>query len=124
MLLDNRTLTKVKRLCKNKCANYIDGNCLLTESECDYFTKYGNCISCDWFEEAVLPNDPELQTAYEHLHGISYRENEDCYEVPVTHFSYKPCKRCEKQFKPTSRVTGIAVLFVENLENKHTGSRI
>lgn len=95
-LLDSKTFKAVKGLCKSTCCNFIDRNCLLTNTTCDYFTKYGRDISCDWFEHNVLPNDNELQDTYQELHGITYNE------VEIGKYSRK-CKACQELFKTDSK---------------------
>jgi len=95
-LLDKQTLNKVKTLCKTTCCNYIDGKCALTDSTCDYFTKAGGNVSCDWFEQCVLPNDKELKASYEEQHGISYTETE------IGKYS-RICKACSNHFKTDTK---------------------
>lgn len=95
-LLDNQTLKKVKGLCRSHCSNFIDGNCILTDTTCDYYTKYGKAVSCDWFEECVLPNDKALEQAYKEQHGISYNETE------IGKYS-RTCKACQERFKTESK---------------------
>jgi hypothetical protein len=97
-LLDKQTLKQVRNLCKTTCSNYIDGGCILTDSTCDYLTKAGGSISCDWFEQCVLPNDSELKKAYEEQHGISYTETE------IGKYS-RICKACSNHFKTDSKNT-------------------
>jgi hypothetical protein len=95
-LLDSRTLKNVKGLCKSSCCNFIEGNCLLKDNACDYYTKNGKDISCDWFEQCVLPNDKALQETYQEQHGITYKETE------IGKYSRK-CKACQEQFKTDSK---------------------
>ncbi|WP_144549658.1 cysteine-rich VLP protein [Bacillus sp. X1(2014)] len=95
-LLENQTLKRVKGLCKSTCANFIDGNCIQTNTTCDYYTKYGKDISCDWFEECVLPNDKAIQKEYVEQHGIIYKETE------IGKYS-RTCKACQELFKTDSK---------------------
>ncbi|MGX6444261.1 cysteine-rich VLP protein [Neobacillus sp. K501] len=97
-LLDKQTIKKVKNLCKSTCSNFIEGNCILTDSTCDYYSKYGKNISCDWFEVCVLPNDKVLQETYHKLHGITYKEAE------IGRYSRK-CKACQQPYKTDSKNT-------------------
>ena len=97
-LLEKGTLKKVRSLAKNHCANYINGGCIFGGS-CDYDTKHGGSISCDYFEQSILPMDKGLEKEYKEAHGIGYRED----MANAVNFSYKPCSRCGESFKPTSR---------------------
>lgn len=94
-LLDKDTHKKVKSLAKNTCANFIDGGCVFGGA-CDYFKKHGGSISCDYFEQSVLPNDKDLEQAYLEQHGIIY------IEVSVGKYE-RTCKTCDTQFKTDSR---------------------
>lgn len=96
-LLDKDTHTKVKSLAKSTCANFVDGRCVFGGA-CDYFTKYGGSISCDYFEQSVLPADKELEQAYKEQHGISY------VEKAIGKYD-RTCKGCDKQFKTDSKNT-------------------
>lgn len=96
-LLDKDTHKKVQSLAKGTCANFVDGGCVFGGA-CDYFTKYGGSISCDYFEQSVLPADKELEQAYKEQHGIIYVEKSiGKYE--------RTCKGCDKQFKTDSKNT-------------------
>jgi hypothetical protein len=58
-------LKNIKTLAKDECANYMRGNCLLTDKRChlinpNYESIYDGAIDCDYFLECVLPIDPEL----------------------------------------------------------------
>jgi hypothetical protein len=95
-LLDTQTLKKVKGLCKANCSNFVKGNCLLSDTTCDYYSKNGKNVSCDWFEECVLPNDKTLQETYKEQQGIRYKETE------IGKYSRK-CKACQQHFKTDSK---------------------
>lgn len=90
-LLDGKTLRGVKKAVDRHCANYVNGACLLTDSPCDYFTAYGADISCDYFEQAVLPNEPVLEQRYKDLHGIISGED-----------SVSKCVRCGRGYVKNS----------------------
>lgn len=94
-LLDNATHRKVKSLAKNSCASFIDGGCVFG-GPCDYFTKCGKSISCDYFEGSVLPADKELEQEYKQQHGISY------VEKSIGEYE-RTCKRCNEAFKTDSK---------------------
>ncbi|MFF2290476.1 cysteine-rich VLP protein [Peribacillus butanolivorans] len=94
-LLNNATHKKVKSLAKNQCASFIDGGCVFGCS-CDYFKPCGKSISCEYFEESVLPSDKQLEKEYKDQHGINYIEKSvGKYE--------RTCKQCNEAFKTDSR---------------------
>ncbi|MCK2018841.1 cysteine-rich VLP protein [Peribacillus frigoritolerans] len=94
-LLDIATHRKVKSLAKNTCSSFIDGGCVFGGS-CDYFKTCGKSISCEYFEESVLPSDKELEHEYKQQHGIKYIEKSiGKYE--------RTCKQCTEAFKTESR---------------------
>jgi hypothetical protein len=96
-VLNKDTHKKVKSLAKNTCANFIGGGCVFGGA-CDYFTKYGDNISCDFFEQSVLPTDKSLEQAYKEQQGINYVEKSvGSYE--------RTCKGCGKVFKTDSKNT-------------------
>lgn len=115
MLLEKDTLKKVRKLAKSHCANYIEGGCIFGGS-CDYDTKHGGGISCDYFEQSVLPMDKGLESAYKEAHGIDYNED----EAKVVCFSYKPCGRCGESFKPASRGAKYCSGFCREQARKET----
>jgi hypothetical protein len=63
---------EIKKLIRNSCANYSEGNCLLLDKACPLVsggTYRGKEIaakdcSCTYFEKAVLPADTTLQAYY------------------------------------------------------------
>src|SRR4051794_4740529 len=94
-LLDNSTHKKVKALAKSTCASFIDGGCVF-DGQCDYFKKCGASISCEYFEESVLPGDKALEEAYKEQHGIIY------IEKSIGKYD-RTCKNCGSEFKTDSR---------------------
>jgi hypothetical protein len=91
-LLDYKTHNGVLRLVKSHCANFVQGGCILTDSQCGYFKPNGGNISCDYFEQAVLPNEPLLEQAYRTQHGITHNEDK-----PVKQ-NVGNCKTCGDLF--------------------------
>ncbi|MGD6959755.1 hypothetical protein ACQCWA_19405 [Rossellomorea aquimaris] len=83
-----------KQKVKRDCANYKDGLCLIRDTECPLvsgFTYRGHAvqdeeIQCDYFITFVDPKQASDKKV-------------------VVNFSYKPCKRCGKSFKPATRGT-------------------
>lgn len=91
-------IRSAKQLAKKECANWYDDICLMTDRPCRvinpaYSSVHDGCIDCDWFVQAVLPLEPELQKAY--WHEI-FREECDAGE------GWKECLRCHKLFVPGS----------------------
>ncbi len=94
-LLNKDTHKKVQSLAKSTCANFVDGGCVFGGA-CDYFTKYEGSISCDYFEQSVLPADKELEQTYKEQHGIIY------VEKSIGKYD-RTCKGCDKQFRTDSK---------------------
>lgn len=108
--ITQQTLKDVQRLAKSTCANFTgqDG-CLYAPigcSQCFYFRELaeGQQVQrCKYFEEAVLPNDSVLETAYqqslgEYLSGNGEQQQETC-----------KCKRCNKTIVKRSNRTSYCV---------------
>ena len=75
----------VKKLAASLCANYDRGRgCLPLDGSCYMFGKCWTGGYCRYFREAVLPSDPELETA---LTGLV---------APTV--SKRPCAICGKLF--------------------------
>ena len=76
----------IRKLVTGRCANYdSEYGCLPLECECPMLGScYTNSAMCRYFREAVLPNDPELESALEAL--------------PT-----KRCQRCGKPFPVSGR---------------------
>lgn len=91
-LLDSRLIKEVKKLARNNCANYVSNICIESDKPCHYFTAHGANISCDYFEQAVLPSEPLLEQEYKTAHGINYVEDK-----PVT-VNVGKCNRCGDEF--------------------------
>lgn len=80
-----------KQIIKNRCANYVDGTCVLKGYECPLVTPFEYRGSkfpceeqkCDYFDTYVLGID---KTA----------------EVNTSTYDTKTCKGCSKKFQPTS----------------------
>lgn len=95
---DKEIIRSVKKLATKECANWQDGSCLPDDCPCRainpvYATVHDGCVDCDWFVQAVLPLQPELQSEY--WHEI-FRE-EGCASE-----GWKECRRCHKLFVPGS----------------------
>ena len=95
---DTEIMRGVKRLAQKECANYADGFCLPADRPCHvlnptYKTIHDGAIACDYFLRAVLPLDPELNTAV--WHEI-FRGEDEAGE------GWKECVRCHKPFVPAS----------------------
>lgn len=72
MSKNNRELTgkekrQIKKLVTSLCANYDkEYGCLPLDSECYMFgVCYQNSALCNYFRNAVLPTDPELESVFQ-----------------------------------------------------------
>ena len=66
----------------HECCNFDNGRCLILDSVCAQSISY--TLLCNWFREAVLPLDKELQVA------LLFKNN------------LKNCVICGKSFLPNS----------------------
>lgn len=66
----------------HECCNFDNGRCLILDSVCAQSISY--TLLCNWFREAVLPLDKELQAAVLSKHNL------------------KSCVICGKSFMPNS----------------------
>ena len=59
----------IRKLVAKLCANYDRENgCLLLNAKCPMCgVAYSSSVTCRYFREAVLPEDPELQASLENL---------------------------------------------------------
>lgn len=72
---------KIRKLLQ-ECCNLDNGRCLILDSVCAQSISY--TLLCNWFREAVLPLDKELQVALLSKHNL------------------KNCVICGKSFMPNS----------------------
>ncbi len=91
---DTHIMRSVNRLVQKQCANYINGFCLPEDRLCHvlnpaYKTIHDGAVDCDYFLFAVLPLDPELNTAV--WHEIYRGEDQ-----PGA--GWKECVLCHKPF--------------------------
>lgn len=96
--LDQHIIRGVKQLAQKECANYAGGSCLPEERPChaihpDHQTVHDGAVNCDYCLSAVLPQQPELNTAV--WHEI-FREEGQAGE------GWKECVRCHRPFLPAS----------------------
>lgn len=100
---------KLISLIKNECANFnYDGNCCYPkDNTCCFFTDSNELQRCKYFENGVLPLDPELEFEYRKerkmdMAGFYMRENtcNRCGESFISHSNaQKYCKKCEPIMK-------------------------
>ena len=95
---DDQIKRNIRQLVQKECANNASGRCLPEDRPCHvispaYRTIHGGAIDCDYFLEAVLPLQPELNTAFWHE---LLREEDQAGE------GWKECVRCHKPFIPGS----------------------
>ncbi|MGP4061818.1 cysteine-rich VLP protein [Halobacillus sp. H74] len=91
-MLDRTIHANVKQLVKRRCASYSNGRCLLYDTSCDYESRFGHAVSCDYFEKSVLPNDEVLEARYKKAHGINYQD--DLEEAK----NIRKCTDCSEAF--------------------------
>lgn len=60
-ILTESQLRQARRLIRGLCANYDSGRCLILDSLCPQCFSY--TLLCNYFREAVLPEDTELTMA-------------------------------------------------------------
>lgn len=60
-ILTDSQLRQARRLIRGRCANYDNGRCLILDSLCPQCFSY--TLLCNYFREAVLPEDKELTMA-------------------------------------------------------------
>ena len=96
--IETQIMRSIRQLAQKECANYDNGCCLPEDRPCHvispaYKSIHDGAVGCDYFLEAVLPLQPELNTAvwYELL-----REEDQAGE------GWKECVRCHKPFIPGS----------------------
>ena len=96
--IDNQIQRSIRQLAQKECANYDNGSCLPKDRPCHvinpaYKTIHDGAVNCDYFLRAVLPLQPELNTAVWHE---LLSEEEEAGE------GWKECVRCHKPFIPGS----------------------
>lgn len=82
-----------KQLIKAKCANYQGGMCLPRDIECPLVTSFvyrGHTMPCS-----------EVTCNYLEVYVLGRKERDSGPSKTV--YSYKPCKRCGNEFRPSSR---------------------
>lgn len=101
---------KIKMLAKSECANYETKfnsvkDCCLIKGNCALITN-DELVRCGYFEEAVLPLDPELEAVYFAIHkaNASGQEVTSKYIKAVREANkvVKTCDRCGKEFRPSN----------------------
>ena len=87
-------MRSIRQLAQKECTNYDNGCCLLGDRSCHvispiYKTVHDGAVNCDYFLEAVLPLQPELNTTVWH---------EICRGEDQAGEDWKECVRCHKSF--------------------------
>lgn len=92
--------SKVKKVVKKQCCNYIDGNCILLEGldRCPCPQLITRSLICRWFLSAVLPGEKELEQEL-----IKKGERKRCEVCGSTYYSAsnrsKYCTDCAAKVK-------------------------
>ena len=120
MSYNQTLLNSIKQLAKKECANFSGGYCLPEDHPCHvvnraYETICDGAVDCDHFLLAVLPLQPELNTAvWREIFG----------EEGLAGVRWKECVRCHKPFVPTSNrqrycaVCGVAAKRARSIEKQ------
>lgn len=86
-----------KKLIHNECANYLSGlnhiqnYCCLLDKPCVFFNDIQENVRCNYFEDSVLPLNPDLQ--------FRYRKNRRLSTVQLM----RTCKSCLQPFAGNKR---------------------
>ena len=76
---------EIRKLVTTLCANYDhEYGCLPLDSECYMFGKWYTGNFCKYFQNSVLPTNPELEASLMRKHAT-------------------PCKMCGREFTPNGR---------------------
>jgi len=96
---------KIKELMKKHCANYIDGQCILLDTNCPQMGCMYSVL-CKYFINSVLPLDKKL---YKELLPDA-EETSGLYN--------KVCKYCNKQFTSDKKMSNTAINAKTKLKRK------
>ena len=105
--LTTREKQRIKKLIVSQCANYDrEYGCLPLDSECYMFSIcYRISALCNYFRNAVLPNEPELEAVFtEHPTSV--------------------CKECGKSFPAQGKRVYCSDKCAENARRKQTAARV
>lgn len=99
---------EIKALVKQHCANYDrEYGCLPLDGTCYMFGKLYTGMFCTWFQNAVLPLDPVLESALMHK-GIAT----------------KPCKVCGTVFPAQKNAVYCSDKCRQTGQRRQTASRV
>ena len=110
MRIDNDSLkTACFSLARRECTNYQDGMCILNDQPCrsqlfspEYEIRDGG-IDCDWFWEAVLPQDPDLKgVIFQAMDEVAAMWGLGIPPECTPDAKTRTCKDCGKLYTPTS----------------------
>lgn len=100
------TISKVKALIKNECANYNYDcdSCFQMDGTCRFFLDTEEKPRCKYFELGVLPTNVALQNQYRYERKLSYNSEmlkcERCGDyIDINSNSQKYCDSCKKVVK-------------------------
>jgi hypothetical protein len=57
-------MNDILKLAQNRCANFADGRCLITDRTCLYGSPNADIRRCSYMETSVLPSEPALERRY------------------------------------------------------------
>jgi hypothetical protein len=101
----------IKQLIKNECANfnYENNFCFPKDKMCCFFLDSDTSPRCKYFEDSVLPLEPEMEYEYRKDRKMSLLdfqarekicERERCGATFISHSnSQKYCEKCEPIMK-------------------------
>lgn len=99
--IDSKLIRKCIDFAKANCASYINGTCVCDDCPCHvvnpkYATIADGAVSCDYFLDAVLPANPELDRLVKN--EIYYGNDEDRSSAN----NVMNCSLCGHPFVPNS----------------------
>ena len=113
----------IKNLAKAECANYQNKLCLLTDEPChiinpDYNSVHDGAIDCDWFLEAVLPADWDMNDL---IWYAIWCDEDEPDEVPD---GMKACEVCGNPYVPTHSKQKYCKGCAESVNRRKTRDRM
>lgn len=99
MEISNKQMKSIKKLVKEECANYIQGECIMLDGQCSQLTKKNSL--CSYFKKSVLPLDEYL---YSEITKEGYTKRcEKCNSIFTSNAkNTRFCDNCAKEQRKLS----------------------
>jgi hypothetical protein len=96
-------MQEIRSLIKNECCNYDSGNCVRLDNGFAHKCFQASCetMCCDWFTEAVLPLNKELEASVSNKTQQSTKKGKSIKDG--TEQRKKICGVCGKSFSARAR---------------------